>query len=134
MESQTWGLGRRVWILSLQRWCRQRRGLGAKGKVTKLTPRRLKSQEKEQEQRVHPPLIAVEGSSSDTGRAAAVTLWEKGQHPTLGSTPAALGSFASLTALCSSGIHTPYVSTQSCNADWVNGFPECSAQDRLTPA
>lgn len=36
------------------------------------------------------------------------------------STPSALGSFASLTALCSSGIHTPYVSTQGCDADWVN--------------
>lgn len=36
------------------------------------------------------------------------------------STPSALGSFASLTALCSSGIHTPYLSTQGCDADWMN--------------
>lgn len=76
-------------------------------------------------------MIAEEASSSDTGRTerhplwvqgTLLTLWGKGRHPTLGSTPSVLSSFASLTALCSSGIHTPYVSTQSCDADCVNGF------------
>lgn len=71
---------------------------------------------------LHLHLMAVEASSSEIGRALGgqwfqgtlPTLCQQRGHPPLHSTPSALGSFASLTALCSSGIHTPYVSTQSC--------------------
>lgn len=53
------------------------------------------------------------------GYTAHTLVCRQGGHPPLSRTPSALGSFASLAAPCSSGIHTPYVSTQSCDADWV---------------